>query len=329
MSFDSEQRLWIGNAICVNVQHANLTFERIGGLQGLPTNNITSMASIPFGFGAGSVWFGTQQGAFRWKREPEGSPSFKHQWRYYFGPRWLPSTSTTPGQTVLSLAVSSARSQRTRKEVECAVLVTSLPGLSKICWEEWTLSEKAEYIQSVAQSARHQRDGLVDGPVRLNKFGTVQDGVKQQAGESSGLWTAIYLMSQSYRYAATRSAEAKQKAWRSFAAMEFLNTVTGIPGLMARTVAHHKNASAPLPGPWWHVSKAYPGWAWMGDTSSDEVAGHMAVRSLWRINFAETRKETDLIPPVLPNNVRPGCRLGIGEKASLNINIQHCRLYPT
>lgn len=278
MVFDSNSRLWIGNSICVNVQHPNFTFERIGGTQGLPSNNITSAASIAFGPSAGSVWFGTNQGAMRWRFEPEGTPDANYQWRYYFGPRWLPSVDTVGGQQVLAVATAQVLSQRSGKVVECAVALTSFPGVAKICWDYWTLRSKAEYIQKIAESPRHQRDGLVDGPVRLRQFGTVEAGVIPEAGVSAGLWTAVYLMSQSYRYAGTKEPEALQNAWTSFTAMEFLNTVTGIPGLMGRTFAHHENSSKPLPGSTWHLSTAFPGWSWMGDTSSDEVAGHLAVR---------------------------------------------------
>jgi hypothetical protein len=54
--------------------------------------------------------------------------------------------------------------------------------------------------------------------------------------------------------------------------LEFLLNVTGIPGLPARTAVW--NASASQPG--WVSSVSAPGWIWQDDTSSDEIAGHMA-----------------------------------------------------
>ena len=78
MAFDTSSTLWIGNDICVNQQHENLTFHRIAGLevfknvhkilstlimyQGLPYSNITSVAA---GFD-GSVWIGSLNGTFRY-----------------------------------------------------------------------------------------------------------------------------------------------------------------------------------------------------------------------------------------------------------------------
>ncbi len=48
--------------------------------------------------------------------------------------------------------------------------------------------------------------------------------------------------------------------------------VTGVRGLMARSVLHENST---VPGGVWHNSTAIPGWLWKGDTSSDEVVGHM------------------------------------------------------
>ncbi len=50
--------------------------------------------------------------------------------------------------------------------------------------------------------------------------------------------------------------------------------VTGVRGLMARSVLH-ENSTVPVPAGEWHRSTSIPGWLWKGDTSSDEVAGHM------------------------------------------------------
>ena len=60
---------------------------------------------------------------------------------------------------------------------------------------------------------------------------------------------------------------------------QFLNLVTGVKGLMARSVVatgtKHQNGA-------WHNSTAYPGWTWKGDTSSDEVRLHDALMCLLR-----------------------------------------------
>ena len=49
--------------------------------------------------------------------------------------------------------------------------------------------------------------------------------------------------------------------------------VTGVRGLMARSVVD-ENTTVHDKGVW-HESSSEPGWKWKGDTSSDEVVGHM------------------------------------------------------
>lgn len=44
LAFDQDGTLWIANEVCINQQHSDLTFHRIGGLEGLPTANLTSIS---------------------------------------------------------------------------------------------------------------------------------------------------------------------------------------------------------------------------------------------------------------------------------------------
>ena len=48
--------------------------------------------------------------------------------------------------------------------------------------------------------------------------------------------------------------------------------MTGVRGLMARSVV---DENVTVEGEAWHESSSEPGWQWKGDTSSDEVVGHM------------------------------------------------------
>lgn len=65
---------------------------------------------------------------------------------------------------------------------------------------------------------------------------------------------------------------------------QFLNDVTGIKGLMARsavvTGTPHQNGA-------WHKSTAYPGWTWKGDTSSDEVRSRLWLSGCGRVGMEE------------------------------------------
>ena len=93
--------------------------------------------------------------------------------------------------------------------------------------------------------------------------------------DNAGLWTSAYLASQCYRYAATRGPMARASAWRAFEGLELLNNSTGVDGYMARDVLQ----SATLPNTStcckWTFSETNPRYVWLGDTSSDELTGHL------------------------------------------------------
>lgn len=72
-------------------------------------------------------------------------------------------------------------------------------------------------------------------------------------------------------------------AWRSFEALELLGNLTGIEGLIGRTMCSPDEISSPnsltkscgIDGENnWHSSSTYPSWVWKGDTSSDTITGH-------------------------------------------------------
>ena len=58
-----------------------------------------------------------------------------------------------------------------------------------------------------------------------------------------------------------------------FLELQLLNEVTGVRGLMARSAVRWNESHSS--GGEWHNSTAMPGWVWKGDTSSDEVDGHV------------------------------------------------------
>ena len=111
---------------------------------------------------------------------------------------------------------------------------------------------------------------------------------------SDGLWTAMLVASQAFRFKATSSIEARNLAWHHFAAVEFLHNVTATPGFFARTAVRcdepHQNGDGGICPPgsphscgWVNSSECFDGvdshggdccWSWKRDTSSDEVTGH-------------------------------------------------------
>lgn len=153
---------------------------------------------------------------------------------------------------------------------ECAVTATNFPGLAVICIEQWTLRKKAAALQAVVDEPIFTRHNLVDD-INLQAFGDMSTAHSGNS-DNDGLWTAVHLASQAFRFAATKEIPAQQNALKWFSGLEFLNRVTGIPGLMARTVLHSSDPGKHTDFPW-HISTAYPGWVWKDDTSSDEVTG--------------------------------------------------------
>jgi hypothetical protein len=105
----------------------------------------------------------------------------------------------------------------------------------------------------------------------------------------------MYLAMECFRYAATKDPQAKAAADKAFDAMEFLQTVTGTSGFIARTVIPATatrmadpnedispqeaaerlvdDARNKIVEERWRPS-ADGKWLWKGDTSSDETTGH-------------------------------------------------------
>ena len=135
----------------------------------------------------------------------------------------------------------------------------------------WTLEQKAEYMEAV--QARHNRYGL-SAECSLAAFGDIPSCVNQDS-DNNALWTSLVVAAEAFRYAVTGAQDAYNNATSYFQGMRLLNTLTGIKGLMARSFVTPNETHSP--GGTWHNSTVpgYEGWMWKGDTSSDEVVGHM------------------------------------------------------
>eukprot|EP01012_Entosiphon_sulcatum_P007568 TRINITY_DN13878_c0_g1_i1.p1 TRINITY_DN13878_c0_g1~~TRINITY_DN13878_c0_g1_i1.p1 ORF type:complete len:778 (-),score=92.44 TRINITY_DN13878_c0_g1_i1:7-2340(-) len=291
LAFDANGALWIGNNVCINVMHSNYTFQRLGyGVNGLPYANVTSLSAVPLpgtGVAVGSsspvVYAGTAMGAMRHEENNLQTSLGLSSWKYYYGPRWLPQRDITQAQFGRVVSVSSGRDGGNN---EVAVFVTPL-GLTFLRRIQFTLLEKAEHYENMM--SRHDLYGQV-GDCHATQWGNPAANCTQGSNDNNGLWSSLYLASQCFRYALSgRDPTIKAEAWRRFEAMEFLNNVTGIEGLPARSFLR---SSDQLPGDGhWHNSTAYLGWVWKGDTSSDEIAGHLFVYPIVYDLLAETPTE--------------------------------------
>ncbi|WP_375584992.1 hypothetical protein [Cyclobacterium xiamenense] len=219
------------------------TGEQIGGIRrDLPVNRIHLVKAVN-----GSLWFGSPKGAFMLR----GDGGFD----YYYGKRWIPDNE------VMDIAAGP----------EGSVLLLTRQGLGQICFKKMTLHEKALFLEDQVRS-RHIRFGI-NSILQDMEPGDVSTGSLYSAS-NDGLWTAMYLASQAFRYAVTAEPEALQNCRESLEAMERLYTIHPLPGFPARTferVSQLRNQESKWE---WH-SGTHSEWNWRGTTSSDEVIGHV------------------------------------------------------
>jgi len=201
---------------------------------------------------SGAVWLGGDQGAarfdakayFRWER-----------WQYFYGRRWL-----------LDDQIRNIHLDESGPGLK--VWIRTRTGVSLIEWRSMTLAEKAKHFDERIEQ-RHVRHGLVAS----SHFRVAGDVSSNQtvSSDNDGLWTAIYLGAQAYRYAVTHDPDARAKAQRALKALMRLEQITGLPGLPARSFIS-TNEPRPASGQWHPTSDGK--WIWKGDTSSDELVGH-------------------------------------------------------
>ena len=196
----------------------------------------------------GTLWVGSTGGLMRL------APGAQ-RWQLFHSRRWLPHDH------VQSVVVDTSGN----------VHVSTPHGRGRLRRITTTLDEKMQTIHQ-ALRAHHLRDGLV-GAIQLTEPGRLEAGYVQHSDDNDGLWTALYVAAEAYRYAVTKDQEAKQNAWESLQALMFLEQITGIPGFAARSFVPIDQDPQPMYGGEWHRS-ADERWWWKGDTSSDEIDGH-------------------------------------------------------
>jgi hypothetical protein len=190
------------------------------------------------------IWFGTPKGAFALHGDG--------QIDYYASKRWLVNDN------VVDICEGP----------DGSVLILSEQGPSIIHFKMMTLQEKAVHFDRLARE-RHMRYGLNSAFV-MDKPGDLSTGTLIDE-DNDGLWTAMYLAGELFRYTVTKSEEALQNCYESFEAMERLEQVNPLDGFPARSFERAGYEMADKPH--WHTSGDGI-WTWKGTTSSDEIVGH-------------------------------------------------------
>jgi hypothetical protein len=267
-------KLWVG---CWGGLDAYMNGTRVAhftGKEGLPNYKINALAVGP----DATLWVGTDMGVARynpapgWAARNNGSP-----WSLRHSLRWLPSDHVT------GVAVAP----------DGTAWIATDKGVAAIKLRSMTLADKAKHYQEILERRHVRPPYLVEkcffpDPDDLSHWDPVDD-------DNDGQYTNIYLAMESLRYAASKDPKAKENADKAFEAMEFLQTVTGTTGFIARTVVpkgwekvHDANETVspedyaerrardarekPVEVRWRPTPDGQ--WRWKGDTSSDEVTGH-------------------------------------------------------
>ena len=221
----------------------------------------------------GVCWLGGPEGAARF--DPEAEFPWD-RWQFFTAPRWLNDN------LVKSILVGAAEPSAQARQV----WIRTEAGVSLIEWQPMALARKAAQLEDLIER-HHVRHGFV-ADARLREPGNLATSFTTD-NDNDGLWTAMYLAAQSYRFATTRDADARRKATRAFAAIARLLDITGHPGFPARSLVA---AEEPHGDGEWHPT-ADGKWLWKGDTSSDEIVGHYYGLALfYDLAADETQKVT-------------------------------------
>jgi hypothetical protein len=243
---DSNRTLLVGTADGYIPLDANCFRPRSDMKKWLPCSDIRCIVEID-----DRIWFGTAMGAFCLRSDG--------QMDYYASKRWLVDDE------VVDIS----------KGPDNSVLILSRRGLSIICFKEMTLEVKASHFTGLTRK-RHIRYGLNSALV-MTEAGDLSTGALVDE-DNDGLWTAMYLASELFRYTVTKSDEALQNCYESFEAMERLVQINPIEGFPSRSFERSGHQTADKQH--WHPTEEGR-WVWKGTTSSDEIVGHFFAYTLF------------------------------------------------
>jgi hypothetical protein len=268
---DADGGVWAGSRAGIDLVRDGKHVRSFSPSDGLPSTDVRSVAVGP----DGRIWIGTAMGLVRYDGK---SFSLRHSLR------WLPSDE------VRDVAFSP----------DGTAWIATNKGVSSIRQRTMTLADKAKYFLDLVRARHVRKPGLVEH-TRLKVPGDLSSWEDMDT-DNDGSYSGLYLNAECYRYAVTGAKDARQNAIDTFRALEFLQTVTGTSGFVARTVVpadwtsmadgnrtytDQEVAEHIAEDPRWKkVEKRWrPSadgkWLWKGDTSSDETSGHFYAYSVY------------------------------------------------
>lgn len=265
LAYDAQGRLWIGGLGGITVFAAQRRVAHFTAAEGLPSIDVQAVTRAP----DGTMWVGTKRGIARFDGKA---------WSLRHSRRWLLDDD------VRDIAF----------DPDGTAWIATAKGVSAMKRRELTLAQKEAYFRRVCQERHVREPGLVE-KCRLLTPGDLSHW-EPQDDDNDGQYTSMYLAMECFRYAVTQREDARHNAQRAFAALRFLQTVTETAGFVARTVipsswtemadrnvsyteqqwADHsvRDPRYKPVEPRWRLSRDGK-WRWKGDTSSDEITGHM------------------------------------------------------
>jgi hypothetical protein len=253
---DGRGHLWAATTYGLLVTDGRSWWQPIDHREGMPYITMTCLHLAA----NGDIWGGTTEGAWRLRAGT---------FRYFYGKRWLPGN----------------RIDQIWSDVQGRTWLRTEGGTACIEERPLTLAAKAARFEEITE--RHNRRGYVTGS-GLKVPGAPEKGLVLDASDNDGLWTALYIGAESFRYAATGEPAAKALAKKSMDALLDLERLTGISGFPARAVVTDEELKAGVTGfdanetvridgetdKLWFRSPVVKNVWCKGDTSSDELDGH-------------------------------------------------------
>jgi hypothetical protein len=197
------------------------------------------------------VWIGTDHGTVRVARS-------RHL-KYFAGQRWLPDDRVT------GIGFDGR-----------LTWIETPKGFARIEDRGMTFEEKSRAFVERVQT-RHNRWGLT-ADSQLMVPGDLSSN-RAVSTDNDGLWTAMYVAAECFRFHVTRAPDARDNARRGMQAILRLEQITGRPGFPARSFIKPGVDIQPKDGEWHDTPDGQ--WRWKGDTSSDEIVGHYFVYPIY------------------------------------------------
>jgi hypothetical protein len=152
-----------------------------------------------------------------------------------------------------------------------------------------TLTAKSRAFVERVQ-ARHNRWGLTASS-QLKTPGDLSSN-QMVSSDNDGLWTAMYVAAEVFRFRVTGEADARENARRGMQAIMRLEAITGRPGFPARSFIRTGVDVQTTDGEWHDTPDKQ--WRWKGDTSSDEIVGHYFIYPIYHDLVADAAEKPAL-----------------------------------